>query len=181
MAGIGAVAPLARMRGLVVPDGELGDPGSGVLTGGEVAAAQELPGQDAGPLLMFSQDACSGVWVTLNPRCAVIQARVAFEVWLEPLSMIRWMRRPGAIDWPSISRKLMKVTESLRRIRLAMISPTATFIAAMIETVPCRLYSDSRRASRPGRPGMSGRIRVFAWTPVFSPVLVSTVPGGGFR
>ena len=83
--------------------------------------------------------------VTLNPGCAVIRARVAFEVWLEPLSMIRWMRRPGAIDWPGISRKLMKVTESLRRIRLAMISPTATFIAAMTETVPCRLHGDIRR------------------------------------
>jgi hypothetical protein len=49
------------MRGLVVPHGELGALGFAVLTGGEVAAAQELPGQDAGPLLMFSQDACFGV------------------------------------------------------------------------------------------------------------------------
>jgi hypothetical protein len=49
------------------------------------------------------------------------------------------------------------------------------------ETVPCRLYSNSRRASRPGRPGMSGRIRVFAWPPVFSSMLISTVPGGGSR
>jgi [ribosomal protein S5]-alanine N-acetyltransferase len=57
----------------------------------------------------------------------------------------------------------------------------ATFLAAMIETVPCRLYSNSRRASRPGRPGMSGRIRVFAWMPVFSSMLISTVPGGGSR
>ena len=43
--------------------------------------------------------------------------------------MIRWMRRPGAIDGSSISGNFMKVTESLRRIRLAMISPVATFIA----------------------------------------------------
>jgi ribosomal-protein-alanine N-acetyltransferase len=61
VAGIGVVALLVRMRGLVVPDGELGDLGFEVLTGGEVAAAQELPGQDAEPLLMFSQDACFGV------------------------------------------------------------------------------------------------------------------------
>jgi hypothetical protein len=34
VAGIGVVAPLVRMRGLVVPDGELGDLGFEVLTGG---------------------------------------------------------------------------------------------------------------------------------------------------
>jgi hypothetical protein len=57
----------------------------------------------------------------------------------------------------------------------------ATFIAAMIETVPWRLHSNSRRASRPGRAGISGRVRVFAWMPVFSSMLTRTVPGGGSR
>jgi ribosomal-protein-alanine N-acetyltransferase len=40
VAGIGVVALLVRMRGLVVPDGELGDLGFEVLTGGEVAACR---------------------------------------------------------------------------------------------------------------------------------------------
>jgi hypothetical protein len=68
----------------------------------------------------------------------------------------------------------------------------ATFIAAMIETVPWRLHSNSRRASRPGRAVISGRVRVFAWmpvfssmltrtVPVFSSMLTRTVPGGGSR
>ena len=75
----------------------------------------------------------------------------------------------------------MKVTESLRGIRWAMTSPAATFMAAMMETVPCRTYSNSRRVSLPGPAGMSGCVRVFAWMPVFSSMLISTVPGGGSR
>jgi hypothetical protein len=50
--GVGVVAPPVRMRGLVVPDGELSDPVLQVAAGGEVAAAQEFPGQDAEPLLV---------------------------------------------------------------------------------------------------------------------------------
>lgn len=38
---------------------------------------------------MFSQDACFGVYVAVNRGCAASQARVAFEVWLEPLSRTR--------------------------------------------------------------------------------------------
>src|ERR1039457_1453063 len=51
--------------------------------------------------IMFSQDACLGVQVTVILGWAASQARVAREVWLEPLSMIRWMSRPGGIDWSS--------------------------------------------------------------------------------
>src|SRR5712691_2353229 len=87
----------------------------------------------------------------------------------------------GAMCWSSTVRKLMKAAESLRRIRWLMTSPAVTSIAAMMDTVPCRLYSNSRRASLPGRPGMSGRMRVFAWMPVFSSMLIRTVPGGGSR
>jgi hypothetical protein len=49
--GIGVVPPFPGVRGLVVADGELGDPVLEVVAGGEVPAAQELPGQDAEPLL----------------------------------------------------------------------------------------------------------------------------------
>ena len=49
--GVGVVTLLVRPGSLAVPDGERGDPGFGVLAGGEVAAAQQLPGQDAEPLL----------------------------------------------------------------------------------------------------------------------------------
>jgi hypothetical protein len=49
--GVCVVLPLVGVRGLVVADGEFGDPRFGVLAGGEVAAAQEFPGQDAEPLL----------------------------------------------------------------------------------------------------------------------------------
>ena len=85
------------------------------------------------------------------------------------------------MHWLSMTRNLMKVTELLRAIRWAMTSPVATFMAAMMETVPCRTYSNSRRASRPGLPGISGCVRDLAWMPVFSSMLISTVPGGRSR
>jgi hypothetical protein len=50
--GAGVVAPLVGAGFLVVPDGERGDLGFEVVAGGEVAAAQEFPGQDAEPLLV---------------------------------------------------------------------------------------------------------------------------------
>ena len=40
---------------------------------------------------------------------------------------------------------------------------------------------NSRRASRRARPGISGWVRDLAWMPVFSSMLIRTVPGGGFR
>jgi hypothetical protein len=45
--GVGVVLPFPGVRGLVVADGEVGDPGFEVVAGGEVAAAEELPGEDA--------------------------------------------------------------------------------------------------------------------------------------
>jgi transposase len=53
--GVGVVLPFPGVRGLVVADGELGDPGLEVVAGGEVAAAQEFPGEDAEPLLNHVQ------------------------------------------------------------------------------------------------------------------------------
>jgi len=54
----------------------------------------------------------------------------------------------------------MKVMESFFRIRWPMTCPVETFIAAMMETVPWRTYSNSRRESRPGAAGTSGCLRV---------------------
>src|ERR1039458_7562506 len=81
--------------------------------------------------------------------------------------MIRWMRRCGGIIWCSIARNLVKVAEALRAIRSVTTSPVATFIAAMIEMVPWRAYSTSRRASRPG-----GDLRVLARFPVDAGLLI---------
>ena len=75
----------------------------------------------------------------------------------------------------------MNAAESLRWTRPAITSPVVTFIAAMMEMVPCRTYSNSRRASRPALTGACGCLRDFAWMPVFSSMLTSTVPGGGCR
>ncbi|HEY3952523.1 MAG TPA: hypothetical protein VGM53_04050 [Streptosporangiaceae bacterium] len=119
--------------------------------------------------------------MTASRGCAATQARVAREVWLDPLSMIRWMRRCGGVAWSSMARNRVNVWELLRWMRSAMTSPVVTFMAAMMETVPCRAYSNSRRASRPGRPGIWGCLRDLAWMPVFSSTLIRTVPGGGFR
>src|SRR6266568_5973175 len=79
------------------------------------------------------------------------------------------------------TRNAVKAAESLRWMRSAMTWPVATFIAAMMEMVPWRAYSNSRRASRPCRAGIRGCLRDLAWMPVFSSTLISTVPGGGFR
>jgi hypothetical protein len=88
---------------------------------------------------------------------------------------------PGRVHWSSIARRLVNACGLFLWTRRLTTSPAATFIAAMIETVPRRRHSNSRRASRPSRAGISGRIRVFAWMPVFSSMLTRTVPGGGSR
>ena len=59
----------------------------------------------------------------------------------------------------SLVRKAMNVAESLRVIRSVTICPVCTYRAAMIETVPWRTYSNSRRATRPGRAGRSRCLR----------------------
>ncbi|MDQ1248739.1 MAG: hypothetical protein QG597_3112 [Actinomycetota bacterium] len=47
----------------------------------------------------------------------------------------------------------MNVSELFFITRSVRTSPVWTSRAAMIETVPCRTYSNSRRAIRPGRQG----------------------------
>ena len=47
----------------------------------------------------------------------------------------------------------------------AMTWPVVTFMAAMMEMVPCRTYSNSRRAFRPVLAGISGCLRDLAWMP----------------
>lgn len=85
------------------------------------------------------------------------------------------------MHWSRRCRKPVKVTESLRLIGSAMTCPVATSSAATMETVPLRTYSNSRRASRPGRAGCSGYLRYLAWILVFSSMQITTVPGGGRR
>ena len=130
---------------------------------------------------MSSQDACFGVQVTLIRGCAAIQARVALEVCDDPLSMTMWMLRCGAMHWSRRCRKPVKVTELLRVIGSVITCPVAICSAATMETVPLRMYSNSRRASWPRRGGRSGYLRYLAWIPVFSSMQITTVPGGGRR
>ena len=75
----------------------------------------------------------------------------------------------------------MKVTELLLVIGSAITCPVATCSAAMMETVPLRTYSNSRRARRPRRARRSGYLRYLAWIPVFSSMQTTTVSGGGRR
>ena len=75
----------------------------------------------------------------------------------------------------------MKATELLRATGSMITWPVATCSAAMMETVPLRTYSNSRRAGRPGAGSRSGYLRYFAWMPVFSSMQTTTVPGGGRR
>ena len=68
----------------------------------------------------------------------------------------------------------------LRSMRSVRTWPVWTFRAAMIETVPWRTYSNSRRAP----PGASGLVGVFAERaviPVFSSTLITTAFGGQVR
>ncbi len=54
----------------------------------------------------------------------------------------------------------------------------ATFIAAMTETVPCRTYSNSRRASRPARAGICGAVeRTARDIDIFEAKTVPSGPG----
>lgn len=75
----------------------------------------------------------------------------------------------------------MKVAESLRLIGSTITCPVATCSAAMMETVPLRMYSNSRRAARPGAARRSGYLRYLAWIPVFSSMQITTVSAGGRR
>ncbi len=71
--GVGVVAPLVGVCGLVVPDGEAGDLVLQVRTGGEVARRRgflvRTPNHCS---IMLSQDACFGVCVTANLGRAAI-------------------------------------------------------------------------------------------------------------
>src|SRR6478609_2021462 len=126
---------------------------------------------------MFSHEACLGVWVTAKRGWAASQARVALEVWEEPLSMTRWIFKAGSVHWLSRRRKLMNAWELLRSMRWAMTWPVATSMAAMMETVPWRRYSNSRRSTWPGWVRIVGWRRDLAWMPVFSSTLTSSVSG----
>src|SRR5664279_2221966 len=130
---------------------------------------------------MFSQDAWVGVWWTWNRGWARSHALVTLEVWLDPLSMTRWMSRWWGTAWSISVRNLMNVTESFRSMTLPKTVPSTTFIAAINETVPWRRYSNSRRVARPGATAMEGYLRDLAWIPVFSSMLSSTASGGGLR
>ena len=91
--------------------------------------------------------------------------------------MIRWMRRRGGIIWCSIARNPVKVAESLRLDALGddlagghvhRGDDGDRAVADVLELA----------AGVPARPGgMPGCLRDLAWMPVFSSMLISTVPG----
>src|ERR1022692_2398966 len=85
-----AVVAPAEWPGLVVVGAdELQDLPGEVGAGGELAAAQQ-PALDGKKIsAMLSQEACTGVRVTWKRGRAASHARVAREVWDDPLSMTR--------------------------------------------------------------------------------------------
>ena len=85
---------------------------------------------------------------------------------------MHWLRRCG---------KPVKAAELLRATGSATTCPVAACSAAMMETVPLRTYSNSRRAGWPGAGSRPGYLRYFAWMPVFSSMQITTVSGGGRR
>jgi hypothetical protein len=61
----------------------------------------------------------------------------------------------------------MKVSELFRSMIFGRMVPSATFRAAISETVPCRTYSNSRRSGRCGAARRVRCLRDLAWMPVF--------------
>src|SRR5438128_2701625 len=57
-----------------------------------------------------------------------------------------------------------------------MTSPVTTSKLIMNDSVPWRMYSNSRRSTLPGRSGKPGAARSRAWTPVISSVLMTRSP-----
>src|SRR2546425_2010519 len=57
-----------------------------------------------------------------------------------------------------------------------MTSPVTTSKLIMNDSVPWRMYSNSRRSTLPGRSGKPGAARSKAWTPVISSVLMTRSP-----
>ncbi len=133
---------------------------------------------------MSSQDACLGVQVTVIRGRPAIQARVTLEVCDDPLYMMMRMFRCGSMHWVRRCRKPVKAAVSLRAAGSATTCPVAMCSAAMMETVPLRTYSNSRRARRPGagqaaRGGQpSGVLAVFRLDPGF---LVDADHDGAWR
>jgi hypothetical protein len=123
---------------------------------------------------MSSHEACTGLQVTAGPGAAgdpgasgpgdvagsVVHDQVDVRV------------RGDALVQPR--RNGVKVTESLRAIGPAITWPVAASNAAMIETVPLRMYSNSRRAPRPRRAAPSGYLRCLACG-TFSPRVPAVV------
>jgi len=85
------------------------------------------------------------------------------------------------MHWVRRCRKPVKAAESLRVTGSVTTCPVATCSAAMMETVPLRTYSNSRRAGRPGAGRRPGYLRCFAWMPVFSSMQITMASGGGRR
>ena len=87
--GAAVVAPAEWPGVVVVGADELEDLGGELGAGGELAAAQQ-PALDGKKIsAMLSQEACTGVRVTWKRGRAASHARVAREVWDDPLSMTR--------------------------------------------------------------------------------------------
>jgi hypothetical protein len=85
----------------------------------------------------------------------------------EPLLSTTWMVKLGWIVWSGRRRNRVNVAALLRVILSVRTWPVCTFSAAMVETVPWRMYSNSRRRGRPGRWGRSGCLREGAVMPGF--------------
>ena len=85
----------------------------------------------------------------------------------------------GSTVAASSVRKAMKVSESFRVMIFGWMVPVATFIAAISDAVPWRMYSNSRRSTQPGRTGRVARLRDLACMAVFSSTLNSTVSAAG--
>jgi hypothetical protein len=75
----------------------------------------------------------------------------------------------------------VKFAEVLRGSSSAITCPVWTSSAAVMETVPCRTYSNSRCRGRPLAAGRSACLRLRADIAVFSSTDTTTEPGGQER
>ena len=179
--GTGVVGPFPGPGGAVVPDREAGDLLDEAGAGGELAAAQQGPGQYPEPQFGHVQPrGMPGREGDRNPGMGGYPGAGGPG----------GVRRPVVYDQVNVQALVDALVQPVQETgegdrvvpgdRLGDHLPGGD-LAATMETVPLRTYSNSRLASRLRCAGRSGYLRYLAWIPVFSSMQITTVPGGGRR
>src|SRR6266545_1363379 len=131
--------------------------------------------------IKLSQDACTGKKWKTNVRCGWVANQLATSADQCELtgSRIRWIGLPAGVCSSSKASSSQNSRERCLRRTMPHTWPSLTQKPASRSTVPLRLYSNSRRATRPGAGGWSGAVGWRTPMPGFSSTQNSGPSVGG--